>query len=170
ANHLTDAGGSAVVRWIAFAQLLRPADFFLVAMRDNSLSYLAVGLNEIDRAPVRHRTNSESGNRVEGCLVVERRGEDATGITEQFRALEYVLQLVLRYDGAVARLLRCAGRAVQFVVSSTQIISCRLELRGLRFHLSRLKLEVVGLAAEVLVCSVQLTIRIIAFPDCRCEC
>ena len=53
-DNLADTGALAVVRGVAFAQLLRPSDFLLIAMRNDGLPDLAVWLDKVDRAPIRH--------------------------------------------------------------------------------------------------------------------
>ena len=78
---------------------LRPADdrrLCRVGASDRQAAYQVVGVDDVDRAPVRHERHDELGEPDERLLVVERRREHGAGLCEELPAAGGGLEFGLR--------------------------------------------------------------------------
>jgi len=121
-----DAGGRRRVGRVAAAQVRGHGDLLGVGVRERDLLDRAVGVRQVDGAPVRQPRDGEPGDALQRLLVVEARSEELSGAGEEALALLGLLglrdvlddvdrvhaALVLEQRGLREQPVRLAGRLV----------------------------------------------------------
>jgi hypothetical protein len=81
---------AVVPEWIVAQDAAGPVDLRLVEVRDRDVPQAPLLVEDVDRAPVGDRRDSEAGEVLERSLVLERRREDLAGADEEVELAGWV--------------------------------------------------------------------------------